>query len=100
MNATEIFSFVPGQPLLFSGGLFFVLFCAFYGAYALLYQRRLARTAWVLAFSMFFYYKSSGIFLFVLLALAVMDYALAARIHAEKSPALRRALLLFSLSGN
>jgi alginate O-acetyltransferase complex protein AlgI len=100
MNATEAFSYLPGKPLLFSGGLFFALFVAFYGVYTLVKDRLKLRLAWVLAFSVFFYYKASGAFLALLLGLTVMDYYAARMIHREKSRRARKAWLLLSLAGN
>ena len=100
MNATEILSYHPGEPLLFSSGLFFAVFLLFYGVYAALRAKADLRTGWVLIFSMFFYYKLSGLFLFVLLGTIVLDYYAANRIHRAKSPAQRRAWLLLSLCGN
>src|SRR5688572_13841220 len=100
MSVIEILKFRDGEPLLFSSGLFFAAFAAFYGVYVALRARRALRNLWVLAFSMFFYYKSSGWHLILLLSLAVMDYYAAGLIHKSRGPGRRRAWLLLSLAGN
>lgn len=100
MSIIELLRYAKGEPLIFSSGLFFGLFLAFYGVYLALKGRLALRMAWVVGFSMYFYYKSSGLYLGVLLALTVMDYFAAGKIHQEQRPALRRAWLLLSLAGN
>jgi alginate O-acetyltransferase complex protein AlgI len=100
MNIVNLFIYQPGQPLLFSSGAFFVLFLAFYGVYVLVQNQIMLRMAWVLLFSMFFYYKASGAYLLVLLASIVLDYFAAIQIFNQKSRNRRRAWLLLSLCGN
>jgi alginate O-acetyltransferase complex protein AlgI len=100
MNVTDILSYHPGEPLLFSSGLFLCLFLAFYGVYIALRARLDWRMGWVILFSCFFYYKSSGAYLLVLMALTLMDYAAARQIHRQKSLPWRRAWLVLSLCGN
>ena len=100
MNVIDLFLYHQGEPLLFSSGAFLCLFLAFYGVYVLVKDRLSLRNAWVLAFSMFFYYKSSGAYLLVLLSLTAMDYFAAAQIQRQKPGPGRRAWLILSLAGN
>src|SRR5262245_45379094 len=100
MRISELWQFRPAEPLLFSTGLFFILFAGFYALYLALQSRQRLRLLWVLAFSCYFYYKCSGPFLSLLMSLALMDYLLAARIHAEHTPWKRRLWLCLSLGGN
>jgi D-alanyl-lipoteichoic acid acyltransferase DltB (MBOAT superfamily) len=100
MSAAEVLLYAKGQPLLFSSGLFFAIFTAFYGVFTAIKDQRQLRCLWILAFSMFFYYKCSGAFLLLLLALALMDYWVAKRLSKERSASKRKGWLLLSLSGN
>jgi D-alanyl-lipoteichoic acid acyltransferase DltB (MBOAT superfamily) len=90
----------PARPMLFNSGLFLALFTVFIAGYAFLYRRRTARTAYVLAFSLFFYYKSSGAWLLILLASIVLDYAVALAIHRSRDPKVRKVLLVASVTAN
>jgi len=56
--------YIENQPLIFNTGLFFVLFVIFYAVYIGTQQLKTFRVVYVLAFSLFFYYKSSGSFSF------------------------------------
>ncbi|PIY08095.1 MAG: membrane-bound O-acyltransferase family protein [Flexibacter sp. CG_4_10_14_3_um_filter_32_15] len=62
------------SPLLFNSGIFLVLFLIFYGGYIFLYKNDLLRMAYVIVFSFFFYYKSSGGFVFLLGFSALFNY--------------------------
>lgn len=100
MTASEVLLYHRGSPLLFDSGLFLLFFTAFYAVYAALRNERTARLAWVLCFSVFFYYKSSGAFTGVLLAELLVDFWVARRIAAERAKSRRRAWLLFSVLSN
>jgi D-alanyl-lipoteichoic acid acyltransferase DltB (MBOAT superfamily) len=100
MGAADILFYHKGSPLLFNSGLFFVLFLAFYCAYLALGSARTARLGWVVAFSLFFYYKSSGAFVGVLCCELLVDYAVALRMRGERNPLRKRAWLYASLGMN
>ena len=55
------------EPLLFNTGLFLGLFLVFYFWYILLRKADTMRMVYVILFSLFFYYKSSGIYFLLLL---------------------------------
>lgn len=52
---TEILSYDPKQPMIFSSGLFLFLFLGFSFIYMLLQKRTTARLLFVSAFSYYFY---------------------------------------------
>ena len=58
----DLLGFDPKQPLMFSSGLFWGIFIVFIPIFALLRKRKLMMTLFVIAFSLFFFYKSSGWF--------------------------------------
>lgn len=64
------------QPLLFNTGLFLVLFTLFLCVYHLVKRRKTLKMCVVIAFSLYFYYKSSAECVFILLGTCVCDYCL------------------------
>lgn len=90
----------PDAPIIFSSGLFLYLFVPFMAIYALVYKHQRARMLYLIAFSIFFYYKSSGFYFFLLIGLAIIDYTLARIMHATDNKHKRLWLLITSLSVN
>lgn len=72
----SLLSFDPANPLLFNSGLFLLLFCGFIAVYQLMRRFRTAKMLFVIAFSLYFYYKSSAEYCFILLGVCVSDYLL------------------------
>lgn len=69
-----LLTYSPGHPLMFNSGLFLFLFLAFIIIYRLLYRNNIGRMIFVTLFSLYFYYKSSGIYVVCLLLVATSDY--------------------------
>ncbi|MFO0613343.1 MAG: MBOAT family protein [Polyangiaceae bacterium] len=90
----------PKHPLLFHTATFAALFVVFLVGHALLAGRNRARLAWMLAFSLFYYFRSNGLYTVVLLALATIDWLLARWIDAAERPRVRKALLAASVTSN
>ena len=67
----------PLSPLIFNSGLFLFLFVAFLGGYLLLRRTTNLRILYVILFSIYFYYKSSGIYFLLLIFASVSDFILA-----------------------
>ena len=72
----DLLSYNNGEPLIFSSGLFLFLFLGFTAGYAMLKRRLNLRILYVVCFSLFFYYKTSGWYLLILVGLSLSDYAL------------------------
>ena len=87
----------PKEPLLFSSGLFIFLFTGFMYVYFLVYKHHRAKTTFVTLFSLYFYYKSSGIYFLLLILSAIVDYALANAIFRAESERKRKVILILSL---
>ena len=66
-NIVELLSYQKDAPMLFSSGLFWVIFLLFIPIYATLKNRRWQMITFVVAFSLYFYYKSSGFLLLLLI---------------------------------
>jgi D-alanyl-lipoteichoic acid acyltransferase DltB (MBOAT superfamily) len=85
------------EPLLFNTGLFLGLFLVFYFWYVLLRKADTLRMIYVILFSLFFYYKSSGIYFLLLLGSAVVDYNLGNLVHRTSSVLNKKLCLTFSI---
>ncbi len=96
----QILSYVPGSPLIFPSGIFLFLFLAFSLVHGMVRNRWTLRKWLFIGFSLYFYYKCSGIFLLLLVATSVVDYWLARGIAAAGSKAVRTTYLLLSLVSN
>lgn len=103
MNIVEIFDFdIPwdkvlsllqydaSSPMIFNSGLFLFLFVGFSMGYALLSRRQTMRLLYVILFSLYFYYKSSGIYVLLLLFVSLFDYLVGRRIAATASRSVKR----------
>ncbi|MCM1110596.1 MAG: MBOAT family protein [Clostridium sp.] len=66
----------PQSPLMFNTGLFMLLFVAFIFLYHLLRTHARTKMIFVILFSLYFYYKSSAEYCFILLGVCVFDYVL------------------------
>lgn len=96
----EQFLYNPQEPILFNTGFFMFLFTAFIGIYALLHKTHRAKITFVTLFSLYFYYKSSGIYFLILIASTVVDYTLANFIYQSKTNHSKKVWLVISLIVN
>ncbi|WP_046245380.1 MBOAT family O-acyltransferase [Hymenobacter terrenus] len=94
------FVYHPKSPLIFNTGFFLLLFLVFLAGYQLLRHQHRARLLYVTAFSLFFYYKSSGLYFLLLVFSTVVEYNFARWIADSSSPARRKLLLTLSLIVN
>jgi len=85
-------------PLLFHSGLFLVLFSLFLLIYAAVFPRKSLRDWLIILFSGYFYYKSSGTFLALLVASVLVNYGFARGLHASRSPIVRKLLLFLGIA--
>ena len=96
----RLFWHQDGRALMFTQGAFAVLFLGFWALYLPLRRQVLARTLYVTAFSLFFYYKNSGAFVGLLLFTALWDHGLGLLIDASPSARARRLWVSFSVLSN
>ncbi|MBC7774664.1 MAG: MBOAT family protein [Phycisphaerae bacterium] len=88
------------SPLLFSSGLFLFLFLGFYSVYQALMRHNRLRIAWVMLFSLFFYFKCAGGFWLLHVLIVVVDFNLARWMYRSKSQSDKTMLLIVSLVVN
>ncbi len=94
---SDLLIYNPKAPLLFSSGSFFVLFTIFVIIYALIKGNRLAVTLYVIAFSFFFYYKSSGWYFLILVLTAISDWGFAILINKASNERTKKFWLFLAL---
>ena len=93
----SLLAFNRDEPMLFTSGLFWVLFLIFLPIYALLKSRRKKMMLFVIAFSLYFFYKSSGVFFLLLVVISIFDWWVAQFIESSKNRTERRIALTVSL---
>lgn len=96
----ETLSYTPSAPLLFNTGLFVVLFAVFLAFYRLLRPFRTARMIFTILFSLYFYYKSSGLCVLILVGVALSDWLLGLCMGATRRDWLRRVLVGLNICVN
>lgn len=96
-NIGEMLTFNPGEPMLFSSGTFWLLFLIFIPIYATLRSHKWQMLTFVAIFSLYFYYKSSGWFVGLLLTTSLIDWSLSRLMMRCRRRAARRLCVVASL---
>jgi alginate O-acetyltransferase complex protein AlgI len=73
----DVLTYNPDAPMIFSSGLFLMLFLGFAFVYMALKSKTTARLFFVTLFSYYFYYKSSGLYFVILAVVTCSDFAIA-----------------------
>ena len=94
----KIFSFDPNSPLLFTQFYFWAFLAVVFMVLTLIGNKRLLRNAFLFLVSVFFYFKTSGLSLLILLFVTVSDFLIAKRISRSKKEGARKAWLILSLA--
>ena len=94
-NILHQLTYIKDEPMIFSSGVFWVLFLIFLPIYAALKNRKRQMMVFVIGFSLFFYYKSSGLFVLMLLGTSVMDWVMS-RLMVKTEVRWKRRLCLWA----
>ncbi len=98
----RLFLHDPKDPLLFHTGFFLFIFSIFLIAYSFVVHKNKIRNVFIIIFSLYFYYKASGLFVILLLLTVSLDYLFSTLIKRQKKAYARKLLLftgiMFSLS--
>jgi D-alanyl-lipoteichoic acid acyltransferase DltB (MBOAT superfamily) len=95
-----IFSYNPDNPLIFSTPGFWIFFLLVLGGYSLIYRKLPIRNLYLFIISLFFYYKTGGMFLFILIFVTIIDYACGLLIKRSKGKFARMSFVLLSIISN
>ena len=96
----SMLTYDASQPLIFSSGLFLFLFAGFLFFYGFTRRAPIARIVYVILFSLYFYYKSSGIYFLLLVFAAASDFAIARAMACTTRRGARRGLVALSVLVN
>ena len=96
-NILHMLEYDPSAPMLFSSGLFWLLFIIMLPIYALLKGSKPKMVLFILFFSLYFYYKSSGLFFLMLIATSLVDWLISLRIARTESRGGKKAWMWLSI---
>ena len=93
----SLFSFDQAHPLLFTQFYFWAFFALVFAVFSLFHSKVLLRNGYLFACSLFFYYKTSGVFLALLLFVIIYNFFAAKGLYRLKKEGWRKALTVFSV---
>ena len=93
----NLFSFDQAHPLLFTQFYFWAFFALVFAGFSLIHSKPLLRNGYLFAVSLFFYYKTSGVFLALLAFVIIYNFLAAKLLHRLKGEKGRTALTAFSV---
>ncbi len=91
---TNIFSFDEQYPLLFTQFNFWAFFALVFAVFALFHNKRLLRNGFLFFASVFFYYKTSGLFVLILIFDMFLDYFLGILMDRSQRQGMRKFLMV------
>jgi alginate O-acetyltransferase complex protein AlgI len=97
---SQLFKYNPNEPLIFSTPAFWLFFLLVLAGYSLIYKKLFIRNAYLFLVSLFFYYKSGGLFLFLLIFVTLIDFTCGLLIHHSRTKYMRRLFILLSIISN
>ena len=93
----SIFSFDSNNPLLFTQFQFWAFFAFVFAGFTYFKKRKILRNSYLFFISLFFYYKTSGLFVGLLLFVTCSDFLIAKQIAKAKNLLLKRLFLTLSI---
>lgn len=99
-NLKHIFTYHEDEPMIFTRFFFWGFFAVVLLFYSILYKKRGLRNAYLFLVSLFFYYKTSGLFISILLFSTMSDYIIGQLMYASKKKVNKQLLVATSVSIN
>jgi D-alanyl-lipoteichoic acid acyltransferase DltB (MBOAT superfamily) len=96
----EQFLYDPKNPLLFNNGFFVFFFALFIGLYYKFRNHFRIRRYIFCFFSLYFFYKASGVFVVFVILSAIVDYVLSNAIYRQQNKNKKKLLLICSIVFN
>ena len=96
----DIFEFSKKYPLDFTQMSFWIFFVIVYAGFALTYKRLFIRNLFLFLVSCFFYYKTSGLFVMLLLFSTVTDFYFGRQIYKSQDEGRRKLFVTLSVCLN
>ena len=89
--------FDADSPLLFNTGLFLILFILFFAVYEAVKRWPIGKMSITIVFSLYFYYKSSAEYCFILLGICLSDYLLGNLLGALRAAWSRKCVVALNV---
>jgi alginate O-acetyltransferase complex protein AlgI len=93
----QYLKFDPNKPLLFTQGFFWVFFLFVLLGYSLVYKHNKARNAYLLAVSLYFYYKCGGILIWLLIFSIVATWLIGLGLASSRKKWKRKSYVALSV---
>jgi D-alanyl-lipoteichoic acid acyltransferase DltB (MBOAT superfamily) len=90
----------PDKPMIFTTAAFWLFFLIVLAGYSIVYKKLFIRNLYLFLLSLFFYYKSGGLFLSLLIFVTLVDYTCGLLIHRSGTKFMRRIFILLSVISN
>ncbi len=97
---SEILTFNPEKPLIFTTAAFWIFLLALLLIYSIIAGKPLIRNTYLFLFSLFFYYKSGGAFFILLIISTLTDYTVGLLLSFSVKKGIRKLLVFASLLVN
>ncbi|MFO7935868.1 MAG: MBOAT family O-acyltransferase [Bacteroidales bacterium] len=97
---SDIFLFNPEKPLLFTQLYFWIFYFVVLLVYSVIYKERALRNAFLFAVSLFFYWKTSGLFFLILVFSTFSDFYLGQLIHHSRRKGWKKFGVIMSVAVN
>ena len=96
----KTFAFDENSPLLFTQFYFWAFFAIVFAIFSLFHSKRLLRNTFLFIVSLFFYYKTSGLFVLLLMFATLSDFFIAKFVHRTTDELKRKIWVGVSISIN
>ena len=96
----KTFAFDENSPLLFTQFYFWAFFAIVFAIFSLFHSKRLLRNTFLFIVSLFFYYKTSGLFVLLLMFATLSDFFIAKFVHHTTDELKRKIWVGVSISIN
>lgn len=93
----DIFTFSEEFPLIFTQANFWIFFTVAYFIFALVYKKVPLRNSYLFFISLFFYYKTSGLFIGILIFSTIVDFIIGRTIYKSNHQTKRYVLVTISV---
>ena len=100
LSVWTILGYNASNPLIFTRIDFWIFLAAVFACYIFVVRKLLLRTIFLLCCSLYFYYKSCGLFFLLILFSIGINYWFALWISESKTKAVRKLLLILSVGVN
>ncbi len=99
-SITSFLAFDPKAPFIFTAVNFWIFFAVVLAVDAFIHKRKITRHAFLFGASLFFYYKTTGLFFLLLLFTAVWDFVVGKKIHSTQNAIAKKRWLALSVCMN